>query len=120
MVGVGGYLAGVRGCIHRYGISVSSVVSLQALYPPLTPATYRYQCLGVLPRYCRYLGHNTSLTGEYHGVTSRARSGGYLLGYPREGIAASRCTPLYSRISLIYTLRIEASLLKEYPKRCYD
>ena len=40
LVGVvrrGGYLAGVRGCIYRYGISVSSVGTLQALYPPVRP-----------------------------------------------------------------------------------
>ena len=35
----GGYLAGVRGCIYRYGISVSSVGTLQALHP-LLPAQY--------------------------------------------------------------------------------
>ena len=32
-----GYLAGVRGCIRTPGISVSGVVTLQALYPPRPP-----------------------------------------------------------------------------------
>ena len=32
-----GYLAGVRGCIYMYGISVSSVVTLQALYHYISP-----------------------------------------------------------------------------------
>ena len=59
LVGVvrrGGYLAGVRGCIYRYGISVSSVGTLQALYllyspwPPTVPGSYEDQLqLGVHP-----------------------------------------------------------------------
>ena len=51
----GGYLVGVKGCIYTYSISVSSVVTLQALYPPnYTPIhwTVGYlPFLGVIPYY---------------------------------------------------------------------
>ena len=38
-----GYLVGVKGCIYTYSISVSSVVTLQALYPPNYPYTGIFQ-----------------------------------------------------------------------------
>ena len=46
-----GYLVGVKGCIYTYSISVSSVVTLQALYPPNYPYTgiFQYSKIPALP-----------------------------------------------------------------------
>jgi hypothetical protein len=50
-----GYLVGVKGCIYTYSISVSSVVTLQALYPPNYPYTGIFQ-YSKIQRYSLILG----------------------------------------------------------------
>ena len=75
-----GYLVGVKGCIYTYSISVSSVVTLQALYPPNYPYTgiFQYSKIPALPwtpivlytpyalEYCIYRSIRISVQPEHY------------------------------------------------------